>query len=103
VALERATEQLEFAMGVVEHLEMVATTPEFRTAYNTVLPKVSAFWSGLPLRSDLWQRLLALSETPEAKTLDSTARRFLDKTLDDFRRQGAELAEPKKAELRRID
>src|SRR5688572_24209167 len=48
-ALERATERLELGMAVVEHLEGVATTPELREAYNTVLPEVSAFWSGIPL------------------------------------------------------
>src|SRR5690606_39181100 len=66
LALERATEKLEYAMGVIEHLESVATTPEFRAAYNTILPEVSALWSGVPLRPALWQRLLAFSETAEA-------------------------------------
>ncbi len=102
-AMEGATERLEFAMGVVEHLESVATNPEFRTAYNTVLPKVSAFWSGLPLRAGLWQRLVELSGSDEVKGLNPTQARFLDKTLDDFRRHGAELDEAKKSELRTID
>src|SRR6187402_3617901 len=53
-ALERATERLELGMSIVEHLESVATTPELREAYNAVLPEVSAFWSGIPLREGLW-------------------------------------------------
>src|SRR5687768_6398174 len=44
-ALEAATERLEFAMSVVEHLESVATTDALREAYNSILPDVSAFWS----------------------------------------------------------
>lgn len=103
LALEAATEKLEYAMGVVEHLESVATTPEFRRAYNTILPEVSAFWSGLPLRPGLWRRLIALSQTDAAKRLDNTAARFLEKTLDDFRRHGAELDEDKKRELKEVD
>jgi len=103
LALERATEKLEYAMGLVEHLESVATTPEFRAAYNTILPEVSAFWSGVPLRPALWQRLLAFSKTAEARELAPTPKRFLDKTLDDFRRHGAELDEDKKRELRDVD
>src|SRR5688500_10817704 len=65
LALERATEKLEYAMGVIEHLESVATTPDFRAAYNTILPEVSALWSGVPLRPALWQRLLTFSTTDE--------------------------------------
>lgn len=103
LALERATEKLEYAMGVIEHLESVATTPEFRAAYNTILPEVSALWSGVPLRAALWQRLLAFSQTPEAHELSGTPKRFLDKTLDDFRRHGAELDEAQKQELREVD
>ena len=103
LAIERATEKLEYAMGVVEHLESVATTQELRAAYNTVLPKVSAFWSGLPLRAGLWQQLVSLAQSTEASQLTGTRARFLGKTLDDFRRHGAELDDAKKGELSRID
>src|SRR5687768_221308 len=59
-ALEAATEPLELAMGIVEHLESVATTPELRNAYNAVLPEVSAFWSSIALRDGLYQALAAV-------------------------------------------
>src|SRR5947199_10745302 len=45
--LDTATEGLEYAMGIVKHLEAVATTPELRAAFNKVLPKVSAFYSSI--------------------------------------------------------
>ena len=48
-ALERATEDLELATAIVEHLESVATTPEYRDAYNAVLPDVTATFAGIPL------------------------------------------------------
>src|ERR1035441_4301514 len=35
-ALDRLTEPLDFAMGVVRHLESVATYPELRAAFNAV-------------------------------------------------------------------
>ena len=90
-ALERATEALETSMGVVEHLESTATTPGLRDAYNAVLPDVSALWAGIPLRERLYQRLVAFSETAEARSLDATRTRFLEKTLAEFRRHGARL------------
>src|SRR6185369_16951452 len=49
LALDRMTEKLDYAMSVVRHLESVATTPELRAAFNAVQPKVSAFYSSLPL------------------------------------------------------
>ena len=49
------TENLDYAMAVVRHLESVATTPELRAAYNAVQPKVSAFYSGLVLNEALWK------------------------------------------------
>ena len=102
-ALERATEGLEVAMGIVEHLENVASTRELRQAHNAVLPRVSAFFSGIPLHSGVWQALTGFAETPEAAGLDPTRRRFLDKTLDDFRRHGAELPPDKKKQLAALD
>jgi len=102
-ALERATEALETSMGVVEHLESTATTPALREAYNAVLPDVSALWAGISLRERLYQRLVAFSETAEARALDPTRTRFLEKTLAEFRRHGARLPAEGKARLRELD
>ena len=102
-ALEQATEGLEVAMGIVEHLENVASTPELRQAHNAVLPRVSAFFSGIPLHSGVWQALREFAGTPEATGLDPTRRRFLDKTLDEFRRHGAELPPDRKKQLAALD
>jgi oligopeptidase A len=102
-ALETATEQLELSMSVVEHLESVATTPALRDAYNGVLPSVSAFWSSIALRDGLYRALHELSQTPEAATLEPTRRRLLDKTLADFRRQGAQLSPADKEKLKALD
>ncbi len=102
-ALERASEKLELVMSLVEHLEGVSTTPALRAAYNAVLPDVSALWSSIPLNPGLWRVLDEFSKTPEAAALDATRRRFLDKTLADFRRSGAQLDAGKKDQLKAID
>ena len=44
-ALDELTEPLDYAMGVVRHLESVATYPELRAAFNAVQPEVSAFYT----------------------------------------------------------
>jgi oligopeptidase A len=102
-ALERATDDLELASAIVEHLESVATTPEYRDAYNQILPEVTATFAGIPLRETLFRRLTAFSETNEARELDATRARFLEKTLADFRRHGAMLDSAGKEKLRAID
>ena len=56
-ALERATERLEWASGVVSHLESVATYPALREAHQEIQPKLSAFWSSVLLDEGLWDAL----------------------------------------------
>ena len=102
-ALETATEQLDLAMNIVEHLEGVATTPELREAYNAVLPAVSSFSSSVSLREGLYRALVEFETTPEAAGLDATRKRLLTKTLADFRRQGVQLSPPDKEKLKEID
>jgi len=102
-ALEEATEPLERAMTVIDHLESVATSEALRAAYNAARPKVSAFWSALAMNEGLYRAIRRFSETGEAATLPPTEKRFLKKTLDDFRRQGAELNPEDKAKLQRME
>jgi oligopeptidase A len=59
LALEAATENLDYALGVVRHLESVSTTPELRAAWNSVEPEASAFYSQIPLNDGLWKQLQA--------------------------------------------
>ncbi|HZL56850.1 MAG TPA: M3 family metallopeptidase, partial [Bryobacteraceae bacterium] len=103
LAMETATENLDYALGVVRHLESVSTTPELRAAWNVVEPEASAFYSRIPLNGGLWKQLKKLAETAEAKALTGTRRRFLNKTLDSFRRHGADLNEEGKKRLGEID
>jgi oligopeptidase A len=102
-ALDTMTEKLDYAMNVVRHLESVATTPELRAAFNAVQPKVSAFYSSLPLNEELWKAIQRYAATEEARALQGTLRRYLTKTVDAFKRHGAELDPAGKARLKEID
>jgi oligopeptidase A len=101
--LDHLTEPLDCAMGVVRHLESVATYPELRAAFNAVEPVVSAFHSGIPLQEGLWNGIKAYAATAEGAGLTGERRRFLAKTVDDFRRHGADLDAPGKKRLEEID
>src|SRR5664279_4853290 len=90
-ALDTMTETLDWAMGVVRHLESVATYPELRAAFNAAQPEVSAFYSGIPLEGGLWLNIKAYAASEEAAQLTGARRRFLHKTVETFRRHGADL------------
>lgn len=102
-ALDEATEVLDYASTVVRHLEHVVTTPELRAAHNAIEPKVSEFYSSIPLHEGLWKALKEFAATPEAAALTGVRKRYLDKTLDAFRRRGAELDAEGKRKLSEID
>ena len=102
-ALDELTEPLDFEMGVVRHLESVATYPELRAAFNAVQPEVSAFYSGIPLDAGLWKGIKDYAGTAEAQGLAAERRRFLDKTVEQFRRHGADLDPAGKKRLEEID
>jgi oligopeptidase A len=102
-ALDFASNELDFAMSVAGHLEAVDGTPEMRAAYNKVLPKVSEFGSKILLSAPLYRALREFAETDEANKLDPARARFLEKTLADFRRNGAELDDAGKKRLAEID
>ncbi|MEO8027733.1 MAG: M3 family metallopeptidase [Bryobacteraceae bacterium] len=102
-ALDHFTEKLDYAFGVVRHLESVATTPELRAAFNAVQPRVSEFYSSLLLDEGLWSAVKSFAETEEAKALTGTRKRYLVKTIDAFKRQGAELGPEGKGRLKEID
>jgi len=103
LALEKSTDNLDYALAVVRHLESVATTPELRAAWNAVEPETSAFYSQIPLNEGLWKQLQRYSATADAKSLEGTRQRFLKKTLDSFRRHGAELDPAGKKRMAEID
>jgi len=102
LALEQATEHLNQAWSKVTHLQSVADSPALREAHNALLPKVSAFYSRIPLNAELWARLKTYAAGPNAGKLRGVHRRFFEETMADFRQQGADLPEEKQARLEKL-
>lgn len=100
--LDQATARLEYAMEVLGLLESVATTPALREAYNTVQPLVSAFESAIPLNEQLWQAIAQYAASDEARRLTGARQRFVTKTVDYFRRHGADLDRERKRRLQTL-
>jgi oligopeptidase A len=102
-AFDRMTEGLERAMSIAGHLEAVATTPAIREAYSAVQPEVSAFSSSVYLSAPLYRALRSFAESAEAAALTPDKKRYVETTLADFRRAGADLDAPGKERLAAID
>jgi oligopeptidase A len=103
LALEAITESLGRAMRVVGHLEAVATSDDLRNAYNEAQPRVSAFASKIPLSAGLWQAIQQYAGSDDAKQLKGSRKRFFEKTVAYFKRQGAQLDAEGKKRLAQVD
>ena len=90
-ALEEALEPLQRAWGLVTHLDSVCNTSELRSAYNKMIPVVSAFFAGIPLNKKLWECLQKCASSSSADNLSATKQRHIQETLADFKEQGANL------------
>ena len=101
-ALENASYELNYAWGLINHLDAVCNSPELREAHNEMLPAVSAFGAKITLDPELWKALQAFSKSEEAISLNSIDKRLLNETLLDFREAGADLPEDKRSRLEEI-
>ncbi|CAI8283478.1 MAG: Oligopeptidase A [Opitutia bacterium UBA7350] len=101
-ALERATEQLQHAWGLVNHLDSVCNSPELRAAHHAMLPAVTQFFADIPLNEGIWKRLRAAAKAIDLEQLHPHQKRHVSETLADFRDQGADLPDAQKIEVREI-
>ncbi|MEF2277724.1 M3 family metallopeptidase [Deinococcus sp. YIM 134068] len=101
--LDTLTEQLDTVRVIVSHLDSVVSSPEWQAAKRAILPKVTEFYTGLTLHPALWAALKGFAETRVARTLDPVRARHLKLTLDDFRREGADLPDDQKERLLEVN
>jgi oligopeptidase A len=94
--VERATEPLSRAWGVVGHLNAVADTPELRAVYGENLPRVTEFWASVGQNLALYEKYKAITNHNSFELLSGERKKILDNALRDFRLSGAELPEDQK-------
>ena len=100
--LTDAGERLGRAWGTVGHMHAVMDVPEWREAYNAMLPEVTGFYADLGQNLALFAKVKALREGAEYPTLTATRQRIVDNDLRDFRLSGAELPEAQKPRFKAI-
>ncbi|ACO75901.1 M3 family metallopeptidase [Laribacter hongkongensis] len=94
--LNAATERIGRVWGPVSHLNSVVNTPELREAYNSNLPKISAFFTELGQNLALFEKYKALVASPAYAQLSAPQQKVLQNELRDFRLSGAELPDSDK-------
>ncbi len=100
--LERVTERLGRAWGVVGHLNAVVDTPELRATYNENQPRVTEFWTELGQNLKLFEKYKALQASAGYPALSPARRKIIDNANRDFRLGGAELADQQKKRFAEI-
>lgn len=103
LALDEATEELNRAWTLVQHLDSVLNNGDLRTAHSTVLPEVSAFYSQIPLNARLWQVLKAAAAKCEQDDLPPACRRLISETVEGFLDSGADLSPDNKVRVEAIN
>ncbi len=101
-ALEIATEDLDRAWGRINHLDSVVNSDDLRAGLNAVLPRVTSFYSSIPLDDKIWKKLKVFVDSPAATNLDPTRKRFVEETCADFIQSGADLPDDKKKRIAEI-
>jgi oligopeptidase A len=100
--LERVTERLGRAWGVVGHLNAVVDTPELRATYNENQPRVTEFWTELGQNLKLFDKYKALQASTGYHALSPARRKIIDNAIRDFRLGGAELPDAQKKRFAEI-
>lgn len=100
--LTDAGERLGRAWGIVSHMHSVMDVPEWRDAYNAMLPEVTGWYAELGQNEAIYAKVKALRASPEYETLSPARRRIVDNDLRDFRLSGAELPEDRKPRFKAI-
>ena len=101
-SVERASERLSRAWGVIGHLNAVADTPELRAAHAENLPRVTEFSASVGQNLALYEKYKAIAASEEHRSLSVEQKKMLSNELRGFRLSGAELPEDKKPRFARI-
>lgn len=102
-SFERANDDLDRAWQRVNHLDGVLGSEKLREALGEVLPEVSEFFSSIFLDEKLWTVLRQYSQSDAVKSLTPVQKRFVDETVADFLKEGANLSGDDKKRCSEID
>lgn len=89
--LSRLDHNLSNVWSTVSYLSSVMDTPELRAAHDTMLPKLSEYYTELGQNEDLYQTFVTIEQDPHFKDLNIAQQKVIRDELRDFRLLGVHL------------
>jgi peptidyl-dipeptidase Dcp len=102
-ALEFSGQELDRISSIFFNLNSAETNDEIQKIAQEVSPLLSEFGNDITLNEDLFKRIKAVYKTKADLNLSVEQNTLLDKRYKSFSRNGANLPEDKKVQLRAID
>ena len=102
-ALDYSGQQLARVTAVFFNLNAAETNETIQKIAQEVSPSLSEFQNDITLNEQLFERVKAVYEQREVLDLNPEQKTLLEKRYKSFSRNGANLSEDKKQELRKID
>ncbi|KDN55398.1 M3 family metallopeptidase [Flavobacterium seoulense] len=107
---ENTIEAMDYSGAILDRISSIffnlnsaETSEEMQKVAQEVSPLLSEFGNDITLNTDLFARIKTVYEQKDSLNLNTEQATLLDKKYKSFSRNGANLAEDKKAELREID
>ena len=102
-ALDNTGEKLDRITSIFFNLNSAETNEEIQKIAKVISPWLSEFKNDMILNADLFKRVKAVYDQRESLKLTPEEDMLLDKQYKGFSRNGANLNEEKKSELRKLD
>lgn len=102
-ALENTGEKLDRATSIFFNLNSAETNDEIQKLAQEISPMLTEFGNDMLLNEALFERVKAVYNQKDTLDLNEEQKMLLDKKYKGFSRNGANLSEEKKKELRKID
>ena len=102
-ALDYAGQQLDRVSSIFFNLNAAETNENIQKIAQTVSPLLSEFTNDVTLNQELFQRIKSVYEMSESLDLNAEQQTLIEKKYKSFSRNGANLNEKDKEELREID
>ena len=103
VAMERSGRLLDRAMAAFRAVSQADTNPALQSAKSALAPKIAAHEDAIHLNKKLFERIAAVYERRAALKLDPQSLRLVEVTYDEFVHAGANLSDPDKAHLEKLN
>ena len=102
-ALENTGESLDRATSIFFNLNSAETNDEIQKLAQKISPMLTEFSNDMLLNEALFERIKSVYKQKESLELSEEQQMLLDKKYKAFSRNGANLSEEKKKQLRKID